>query len=249
MMADRPHRLERLERHTRIYRMFLLAYPASFRKEYEEEMVLVFRDLLGDASRRGRMELALTWFRVLVDLVRTASQERVRAWQSSKRGGTAVEIQSMLTRRLTSHNADCRMGQIFVFAMSLLIPFLIIKKFTSMPLTEGQMLLGILIAAALSLQMIGFGLLLPLDKPADRSWSLAVAGQIVAYALPILLFILGVWQVSRMTMSEYEFMLALLLMLHVTMACILIVTIGIIVRAARPEPVKPERTKSVGPAS
>ena len=44
----------------RIYRLLLVAYPASFRREYEQEMISVFRDMAEAAWRRGR-RAGLLW--------------------------------------------------------------------------------------------------------------------------------------------------------------------------------------------
>ncbi|RPJ21350.1 MAG: hypothetical protein EHM33_26405, partial [Chloroflexi bacterium] len=51
----------------RIYRFLLQLYPAKFRIEFEEQMLLDFLDMASDASRQGRSSLIRFWFRELVD--------------------------------------------------------------------------------------------------------------------------------------------------------------------------------------
>lgn len=51
------------------YRLLLAAYPASFRDEYGEAMVQLFRDTARDAyRRRGLLGLSAMWLRTLADL-------------------------------------------------------------------------------------------------------------------------------------------------------------------------------------
>jgi hypothetical protein len=60
----------------RLYRLLLLAYPASFRHRYGSEMVQVFRDCNRDAyQQRGAMGLLWFWAHTLGDLAATAPQE------------------------------------------------------------------------------------------------------------------------------------------------------------------------------
>ena len=74
-MADSPRCVELSGR---IYEVLIHAYPASFRREYGSEMARVFREMTTDAFRqRGAIGLILTWFRVLGDLVCTASREHL----------------------------------------------------------------------------------------------------------------------------------------------------------------------------
>jgi len=54
----------------RIYRMLLWAYPASFRRQYADEMADVFRDMAEAAvGRRGTAGLIALWLRIVPDLV------------------------------------------------------------------------------------------------------------------------------------------------------------------------------------
>lgn len=67
-----------VESSVRVYQALIRAYPASFRREYGNEMALVFREHLADVFReRGTIGLAFAWFRVLGDLARTAPQEHL----------------------------------------------------------------------------------------------------------------------------------------------------------------------------
>lgn len=65
MKRDRPGR------HERMYRLLLLAYPASFRACYEREMLLVFRDQQREAVTRDLRY----WMSLVGDTVRSAPRE------------------------------------------------------------------------------------------------------------------------------------------------------------------------------
>lgn len=58
----------------RIYRGLLRCYPGEFRDEYQQEMLLAFRDRL-DADRSGRRGLARLWVQVLADSLLRAPGE------------------------------------------------------------------------------------------------------------------------------------------------------------------------------
>ncbi len=78
-MADSSHPVRSS---VRIYRLLVKAYPASFRKQYEDEMTRVFAELAAETFRRqGAVGLTATWFRVLGDLIATASQEHLTQLQ------------------------------------------------------------------------------------------------------------------------------------------------------------------------
>jgi hypothetical protein len=60
--------------------MLLRAYPASFRRQYGEEMTLVFREQASDAwDRAGRTGLARFWLHVFVDLAQTLPEQHLLA--------------------------------------------------------------------------------------------------------------------------------------------------------------------------
>ncbi len=57
-----------VERSVRLYRLLLAAYPASFRQEYGDAMVQLFRDTAREAyRRRGLLGLAAMWLRTAAD--------------------------------------------------------------------------------------------------------------------------------------------------------------------------------------
>ncbi len=61
-----------------VYRALLLLYPARFRRDYGEQMALVFRDACRDAvHQRGLGGLAQVWRMTLGDLIVTAISERL----------------------------------------------------------------------------------------------------------------------------------------------------------------------------
>ncbi len=62
----------------RLYNLFLLAYPAPFRREYGAQMAQVFRDECRDTLRQtGSAGLMGLWLGTLIDLVKTAFAEHI----------------------------------------------------------------------------------------------------------------------------------------------------------------------------
>ena len=74
-----------VERSVRLYRLLLAAYPDSFRNEYGEAMVQLFRDTTRDAyRRRGLLGLAAMWLRTLPDFtISVLRQHRDKPVQAS----------------------------------------------------------------------------------------------------------------------------------------------------------------------
>lgn len=68
-----------MSRHERAFRRLIQLYPATFRAEYEDQMVGLFADQLRDSRTTGRT-LAVTrlWAQVLIDLIATAPREHLR---------------------------------------------------------------------------------------------------------------------------------------------------------------------------
>lgn len=63
-----------------LYSILLLAYPPTFRWEYGQEMMQLFRDMLQDSIRqRGCLGILEVWFCVLPDWVTTVRQQRLLA--------------------------------------------------------------------------------------------------------------------------------------------------------------------------
>ncbi len=63
-------------RATAVYRALLHCYPAAFRHEYGNQMLLMFADQLGEARRTGRrLEQAALWVRAAVDALTIAPKE------------------------------------------------------------------------------------------------------------------------------------------------------------------------------
>ncbi|MDC3402396.1 hypothetical protein OAX95_00490 [bacterium] len=75
----------RLERHERIYRWLLIAYPRSFRDEYGDDLVQSFRDLMMfSTNSKGR------WWRTLRDLVTSAPKERASMFSNGGKPPVAL---------------------------------------------------------------------------------------------------------------------------------------------------------------
>ena len=69
----------RFGRSERIYAGLLRAYPSQFRARYEDEMVVLFGDLLRDArAADGAGGIAITWIRTVLDLASSAVDEHLR---------------------------------------------------------------------------------------------------------------------------------------------------------------------------
>jgi hypothetical protein len=65
----------------RLYGWLILLYPVSFRLEYGEEMIQLFRDLCWDEMKQGRGLLGLLklWSRILAELQVTTKQQHLLA--------------------------------------------------------------------------------------------------------------------------------------------------------------------------
>ena len=72
----------------RLYTLLLLIYPGSFRREYGELMIQLFRDPIGDAIRqRGCLGVIKVWWRVVAQLPATAWQQHLLAWGKRRKKG------------------------------------------------------------------------------------------------------------------------------------------------------------------
>jgi hypothetical protein len=87
----------------RVYEVLITAYPASFRREYGEEMALVFGEHMTDTfERRGTTGLMTAWFRVLGDLSRTVPAEHFHEMQRRiKMKSAAMAVLSVVLAAIT----------------------------------------------------------------------------------------------------------------------------------------------------
>lgn len=68
----------------RMYRLILLLYPRSFRREFGSEMTRLFEEIAGEAvERRGWIGLVPMWFRILLDTASAVPRERVAEAQQT----------------------------------------------------------------------------------------------------------------------------------------------------------------------
>src|SRR5262245_30939251 len=58
-----------------LYRALLLCYPAAFRHEYGQQMLLAFADQLRDARRAGWLEHLSLWGHAMLDALTIAPRE------------------------------------------------------------------------------------------------------------------------------------------------------------------------------
>ncbi len=218
-MADSPRGVERS---VQVYQSLLRAYPVAFRRQYGNEMARVFRELATDSHRRrGTAGLLAAWLRVFGDLLRTVPKEHLTEWKN-REGGIDMKVKSVLLQKVSSDDIDCRLGQIGTYGISLLVAVLGVWKFASMRITEPQLFFGILLVAALTLQCVGCGLLIPVSDRKSRSRPYVRRGQIVIYIMAVLAFVLGVWKLASLAVTEYELILGLLLLSAVMMAGVLL---------------------------
>lgn len=75
----------------RVYAALLHLYPATFRREYAEELTLLFVDLQRAASAQGLPASLRLWLRVLLDLIVSATRERSRTMLNAK-SATAISL-------------------------------------------------------------------------------------------------------------------------------------------------------------
>lgn len=67
-----------MNRHVRAYKALVRLYPARFRDDFADEMVMLFADQLHDARSTGsRVAVARLWLTSVADLARTAPQQHL----------------------------------------------------------------------------------------------------------------------------------------------------------------------------
>jgi len=70
----------------RLYTLLLLIYPRSFRREYGELTIQLFRDLMRDGIRqRGCLGAIEVWWRVVAQMPATAWQQHLLASGKKRR--------------------------------------------------------------------------------------------------------------------------------------------------------------------
>lgn len=207
-MAESPRCVKRS---VQVYRTLIRLYPASFRAEFGDEMVHVFRNLATDAwQQRQRAGLMLVWLRVVADLVRTAPKQHLSSWNSND-GGFAMSLKSLLTRRFLSDDIERQYCRIAVPGFAILFSSLFVWRLLSMNMTTPQLLLGILLTIDMAIKAIGLGLLQSRRGQDDRSRLLPGVAQIVVFTMSGLVMIGGIWTLAFLTLTETEWFLGLLL--------------------------------------
>ncbi len=131
----------------RIFKLLLLAYPSEFRREYEREMVIVFRDCLRSESQQngnsGILRLICSSFG---DVILTSVKER---FQAAQKGGKFMKPVRTIVIALLAYVA--------VFA--LVVPFFM-KMRGQMPFFVGS-LFDAFISIGLGFSFIFLVLVLP----------------------------------------------------------------------------------------
>lgn len=130
----------------RVYRRLLQAYPEAYRKEYAEAMAQLFRDLCRDAAaRRGTAGLIGVWGFLLQDLMGSL----IREHRAEGRKTVNALYRKISAGRFVNNVLSSMLS---LGAQALLVAG--VFKLTSLPLTEGQLIVGILSTVAVSLQLI-----------------------------------------------------------------------------------------------
>jgi len=81
----------------RLYRSLLLLYPKDFRRSYQQEMVLTFRDYAHDTIKQaGKTGLLRMWSIVLYDLLITTSMENYRSCMQAMKQFIGLEKESIM---------------------------------------------------------------------------------------------------------------------------------------------------------
>ena len=133
---------------TRIYRGLLKLYPAKHLSEYGEEMARCFEDLCREEG------LVAAWGRILRDLPASVIREHRTEGRTMMSG-----IGQALRRKVVSEKFLRDVAQTFLWWGAMGVLFASVTKLTSLPLTEGQLIIGILAACAVSLQLVILGVL------------------------------------------------------------------------------------------
>lgn len=74
-----------------VYATLLYLYPADFRRHYANELTLLFVDMHRSATARGMRALVSLWLAVLIDLVTSATRERMRTMLNPKWTGVPIQ--------------------------------------------------------------------------------------------------------------------------------------------------------------
>lgn len=136
-----------IEISARTIRWMLKLYPPSHLAEYGDAMAQLFRDLCRDgARRRGVAGLIAAWGFILWDLIGSLIREhRAEGRKAMTRNSNGTPLKGV---------AQSLPG---VAATGVLVASVL--KLTSLPLTEGQLVIGVLCACTASLQLVILGVL------------------------------------------------------------------------------------------
>jgi hypothetical protein len=142
-----------IELSERVFRRLLRAYPASLRAEYEGPMVQLFRDLCRDArNRRGGVGLIALWGFILRDTAGSLIREHVDEWRR-----IMDQFQRALALKIRRETSPRALARGFLFGGAIFVLVGSVLKLTSLPLTEGQLLIGLLGACGVSIQLTILG--------------------------------------------------------------------------------------------
>ena len=139
----------------RAYRVALRAYPAAHREEFGDLMLQHVRDLCRDGwARRGVLGLAAVWGLLARDAVGSLIAEHASKGRMAMRG--FVETLGM---KLRQENTVRELARSMLWLSAQFVLVVSVLKLTSLPLTEGQLMIGLLCACAVSLQLTILGVL------------------------------------------------------------------------------------------
>jgi hypothetical protein len=184
----------------RVYRLLMRAYPAEFRRRYENEMSLLFRD-----QRRESTEGALRfWLQLSWDVARSAPALRAESMRSHSGRVFQLEERKMKPMAILA---------ILIGAVELLGA--IVEVRAGWPSYGGGLpIVSVLIMMLAALLLLGAGIGLLLRAPAALRW--ANGSAITCLAAVVLVRLTFPWMSIFSTMLAVGFPIALLLFLRVT---------------------------------
>jgi hypothetical protein len=121
-----------------------------------------------------------------------------------------------------------------------MLTVLYIKALTNMKLTTVELLFGILLIAAMTLQGISYGLLIPLFRRKNSSMFKSQPSQIAVYVASLFVMVLGIRILTSMVLTEFQLFIGVLLSFNLMMNGCFIAAILPLIRADRAQ-VEPQQ--------
>jgi len=160
---------------TRLFRMLLILYPGSFRRDYGREMTLVFRDTCRQTQhRQGALGILELWLTTLLDLFSTALVERL------------AEV-----RHMSSIALFTRISGLLATVGGLLLLIMVYGEFVLDGIWQpvGYLILMTVYGLGIAIGVAGFYVLVQYDSSGRVGLGLAFLGAVTLSAGWILMFL------------------------------------------------------------